>query len=165
MHRFTWKTFVLTPLLVAAPLVLACGGGETGGGMETGEGGGAQPGMESGAQSEVVEWTALNDSGVTGDVELSVEGSTLEVAVLANSLGGPGDYPSHIHSGTCAEPGGVVVALNPATAHEPGIGEAETEVDLSELEAGQSYLVMVHALQGQPVACAEIPQDLLASGS
>lgn len=164
MLRSTWKSVVLTPLLATAPLVLGCGGGEPGGGMEADDGAG-QPGMESGAQSEVVEWTALNGSGVTGDAELSVEGSTLQVAVLANSLGGPGDYPSHIHSGTCAEPGGVVVPLNPATAHEPGIGEAETEVDLGELEAGQSYLVMVHALQGQPVACADIPQDLLESGA
>ncbi len=48
-----------------------------------------------------------------------------------------------------------------ATAHEPGIGEAETRLELSELEGGQSYLVMVHALQGQPVACAEIPQYVL----
>ncbi|MDX1567557.1 MAG: hypothetical protein R3223_07140 [Longimicrobiales bacterium] len=160
MSRSSWKSLFVVPLLATVPVAVACGGGETGGGMESGEGAG-QPTMESGAQSEVVDWTALNESGVTGDVEFVREGGTLEVATLANSLGGPGDYGTEILTGTCASLGETVVTLNPSTAHEPGIGEGETEVDASQLQAGQSYVVIVRALQGEPVACAPVPAELL----
>lgn len=161
MRRSNWKPLLLTPLLATVPLLLACGGGETGGGMQTGEGAETQPGMESGAQSEVVDWTALNESGVTGDVQFVREGETLEVATLANSLGGPGDYGTEILTGTCDALGETVVTLNPSTAHEPGIGEGETEVDATQLQAGQAYVVIVRALQGEPVACAPVPAELL----
>ncbi|MFW5905119.1 MAG: hypothetical protein ACOCUZ_02770 [bacterium] len=154
------KSLLLTPLLATVPVVLACGGGETGGGMETGEGAG-QPAVESGAQSEVVDWTALNGSGVTGDVEFVREGGTLEIATMAESLGGPGDYATEILTGTCDALGETVVTLNASTAHEPGIGEGETEVDAGQLQAGQSYVVLVRALQGEPVACAPVPAEVL----
>lgn len=163
MRRFSWKSLFLAPLLATVPVVLACGGGEGGGGMESGEGAGSQPAMESGEQSEVVEWTALNESGVTGDVEFVREEGTLEVATLANSLGGPGDYATEILAGSCDALGEVVVTLNPSTAHEPGIGEGETEVDVSQLGAGQSYVVIVRSADGEPVACAAVPADMLGA--
>lgn len=131
--------------------------------MESGEGAGSQPAMESGEQSEVVEWTALNESGVTGDVEFVREEGTLEVATLANSMGGPGDYTTEILAGTCDALGEVVLTLNPSTAHEPGIGEGETEVDASQLDAGQSYVVVVRSAQEEPVACAPVPSELLGA--
>lgn len=131
--------------------------------MESGQGAGGQATMESGEQSEVVEWTALNESGVTGDVEFVLEGSTLEVATLANSMGGPGDYTTEILTGTCDALGEVVVTLNPSTAHEPGIGEGETEVDASQLEAGQSYVVIVRSADSVPVACAAVPSEMVGA--
>lgn len=163
MRRSSWRSLFLTPLLATVPLVLACGGGEGEGGMESGEGAASQPAMESGEQSEVVEWTDLNGSGVTGDVEFVREEGTLEVATLANSMGGPGDYTTEILAGTCDALGEVVVTLNPSTAHEPGIGEGETEVDVAQLEAGQSYVVIVRSAQEEPVACAAVPSELLGA--
>lgn len=147
-------------LLVTVPLALACGGDDE-------MGGDAMPGqqseMQASGQSETVAITEMDGSGVTGEVDFTREGETLEVGVLAYTLGGPGDYPSHIHQGTCNEPGGVVTPLDAAVAHEPGTGEAETEVDATQLEASGSYLVMIHSLQGAPVACAEIPESVLSA--
>lgn len=163
----TRKLFALS-LTMLLPLALACGGGETGGDFgDEGMEGGMEGGMEETDQpmqaggSETVSLTALGDSGVTGDVAFTRTDGTLTVDVVAENLGGPGDYPSHIHDGTCSEPGGVVVPLDNAVAHEPGVGEASTEVDANQLSAGMPYLVMVHGLQGAPVACAEVPESLV----
>jgi len=163
MRRSTWKSLFLTPLLATVPLVLACGGGDMEGGAQAGEGAASQPEMQSGERSEVVDWTALNESGVTGDVEFVREGGILEVATLANSMGGPGDYTTEILAGSCDALGEVVVTLNPSTAHEPGIGEGETEVDVTRLEAGESYVVIVRSADSEPVACAPVPTELLGT--
>ncbi len=160
MRGPSWKALANAALLVGVPFTLACAGdsGDSGQAGASGE----QPAVEAApTQSVSVEWTALNDSGVTGDAEFTLEDGTLEVAVLAYNMGGPGDYGSHIHEGTCAEIGSVVVPLNAAVAHEPGTGEAETTVDRSQLTSDGSYVVLVHTLTGEPAACAPVPASVL----
>lgn len=170
MHASRWKT--ARSLMVAAvlPLALACEpAGEQDAGMD-------QPGQteqtdgmeqqqqqtqqEPMGQSETVQLTAMGDASVSGDVQLSREGNDLSVEIMA-SMGGPGDYPAHIHEGTCDEPGGVAIPLDSPTAQEEGIAEGTTQVDATQLEAGNSYLVMIHQQQGAPAGCAEIPSSLL----
>lgn len=169
MRGSSWKFLKTLALLVAVPLALACQPGDEGQpGMEEEM---EQPGQEQQTQqqqepmgqTETVSFTAINDSGVTGDVQFTREANTLTVEVMAQ-MEGPGDYPSHIHEGTCDQPGGVAVPLNTAEAAEPGIAEATTEVDAMQLEAGSDYLVMIHGQQGAPQGCAEVPQSVLEGG-
>lgn len=165
MRGSSWKFLKTLALLVAVPLALACQPGDEGqpGTEEEME----QPGQQQTQQQqqqtgqmETVSFTAMGESNVTGDVQFTREANTLTVEVMAQ-MGGPGDYPSHIHDGTCDQPGGVAVPLNTAEAAEPGIAEATTEVDAMQLEAGSDYLVMVHGQQGAPQACAEVPESVL----
>lgn len=151
----TMKTGALA-LLVALPLAFACQPAEEGQqGME--EAGQEQGEMGPAASST---FTPMGGSNVSGDVQFTREGTTLTVEVMAQ-MGGPGDYPNHIHEGTCEEPGGVVVPLAAAEAAEPGIGEASSDVDVTQLEAGSSYVVIIHTQQGAPAACAEVPTSVL----
>lgn len=164
MHGSRWKT--MRTLMVAAvlPLALACEpAGQQDAGMDQTEDGmdeQTEQTQEPMGQSETVQLTAMGDSGASGDVEFTREGNTLSVEIMA-SMGGPGDYPAHIHEGTCDEPGGVAVPLDSPTAAEEGIAEGSTDVDAMQLDAGGSYLVMVHQQQGAPAACAEIPASVL----
>lgn len=153
----TKKTTSTLALMVALPLVLACQPGDQGQqGMEEGP---AEQEEATGATA-TSQLTALGDSRVSGDVQFTRSDGTLTVEVVAQ-MGSPGDYPSHIHEGTCQEPGGVAVPLNAGTAEEPGIAEASTDVDAAQLEAGGSYVVLVHTQQGAPAACAEVPPSVL----
>lgn len=166
MHGSSWKRLFTPALIAVLPLALgACEpagqNGEVGTDGEPMEQ--EQQEMQEMGQEETVSFEAMNESGVSGEADFTRQGNSLEVVVEAHDLGGPGDYPSHIHEGTCDEPGGVVTPLNSATAEEPGIGEASTEVDAGQLQAGSDYLVMVHATQGEPVACAEVPESIVSA--
>lgn len=167
MHGSRWK--IVRSLTVAAvlPLALACEpAGEQDAGMEQTDQTEQTDGMEQQTQqepmgqSETVEITPMGDASVSGDVALTREGNDLTVEIMA-SMGGPGDYPAHIHEGTCDEPGGVAVPLDSPTAAEEGIAEGTTQVDATQLDPGGSYLVMIHQQQGAPAGCAAIPSSLL----
>lgn len=152
------------------PALFACEepGQEAGdGGVEEGTAGSAQmsetpssPGPQ-GAQSAL---GALNDSGVEGEVEYSREDDMLTVSVRAVGLEA-GEHASHIHQGTCQEPGGVVVPLESPTVEESDTTSVESQVDGGQFAAGEPYLVMVHGTDGAPVSCTEIPQVILGEGT
>lgn len=62
----------------------------------------------------------------------------------------------HMHSGTCASPGGVVGSGYPELHSGPG-GTAEAAVTLAvAAPASGSYLVQVHGPTGAPISCGEL---------
>ncbi|MDX1568748.1 MAG: CHRD domain-containing protein [Longimicrobiales bacterium] len=143
------RTFLAVSALLVAGFLVGCGG----------EGAGGDGGDETITASS--EFLGLGGSGVTGQVDFTRDGGIITVEVLAENIRDTGDHPSHIHEGTCREPGGVVVPLTPATVSEPGIVEAESQVELSDLPTGTSYVVMIHSQQGAPIGCAELPGELV----
>ena len=121
------------------------------------------------AQSDeiVIPISELNGSGVSGDATLTDNGDgTTTIDVLVD--GAVGDHPIHLHSGTCAELGDVVVPLTDvgadgssvtivpvplATIQDPEIGPHSINIHLSAEEIG-TY-----------VACGDIPVlDAAATG-
>lgn len=160
--RTSWTALAVTLLL---PLAAACAG-ETGEeGQMMGEEGMAEEGQmaEEGMAEEAMtagEMTmlgAMNESGVTGSVDISHSGESVTVAVEAEGLPGAGEYASHIHMGTCDSPGGVVVPLNSVMGVEGGTGTATSTVGMDQITGGDSYLVMVHGSEGAPIGCADLP--------
>jgi hypothetical protein len=62
----------------------------------------------------------------------------------------------HMHSGTCASPGGVVGSGYPELHAGPG-GTAEAAITLAIAPpASGSYLVQVHGPTGAPISCGEL---------
>lgn len=97
-----------------------------------------------------------NDSGITGEVELSpTSDGTVEVEIeLDGSDGGP--HPAHIHRGSCAD-----LDPEPAFPLEDVVdGESDTtvEIDLADLTLDE-YAVNVHESPENAsvyVACADV---------
>ncbi len=158
--RTSWTALAVTLLL---PLAAACGG-EAGQEGEMAEEGMAEEGMveegmteEAMTAGEMAMMGAMNESGVSGNVNVSTSGESVTVAVEVEGLPGAGEYASHIHTGSCDSPGGVVVPLNSVMGVEGGTGTATTTVAMDQITGGDSYLVMVHGSEGAPVACADLP--------
>lgn len=99
---------------------------------------------------------ALNDSGVSGNVELTPEGSGTRVMV--SLTGAPaGAHKGHIHEGTCANLGAVVQPLDDIQAS----GSSTTTVNIpSATVMNGQHVIAYHTAggdPGQPIACAAIP--------
>ena len=99
---------------------------------------------------------ARNESGITGEARIQLQTDGLLVTVDLDGVEAGTEYASHIHSGTCEQPGGVVVPLESVPGAE---GSASTSVGVDQLPPGQSYLIMSHGAGGQPVACGDVPED------
>ena len=103
----------------------------------------ADPGYE-----DVAGAASITETAAGFDVEMTIDAG-LE----------PGQHQNHIHAGTCASRGDVVVPLTALEADADGATTATlTSVDqqLSDFTAGANYFA-VHAIDGTVVACGDIP--------
>lgn len=117
-----------------------------------------------------VNLTPQNGGNATGTATITDNGDgTMTVVVNETGLQ-PGVHLSHIHTGSCANQGGVKFPLNNITADASGNGTATTTVKapVSAL-AGGSYYVNVHQVgSGVPpsTSCGDInTSNIAASGS
>lgn len=104
---------------------------------------------------------AVGNSGVTGEATIHPgDGQQARVHVTLNASGQGGVHQGHIHQGTCAALGSVVVPLEPVTtAGGTGNATSNVAVDAMSVMDGQ-HVIGYHAAGGQPgapVACGEIP--------
>lgn len=117
---------------------------------------------ETPAAPTTAQFTPVNDSGVTGSVELQDQGDqTTVVSTLSGGEAGT-EYQGMIHSGTCDAPGEVVEQLSPITVSEDGSGESTSRVPVAPAQVmdGQ-HIVLYHGADQAPVTCAAIPAQTM----
>lgn len=163
-------------VLAALPLALtACGGGDDAAEEAAGDAavvtdsvatttGAPMPGdtSMSGTHSmgSAVTMNAVGTSGVTGQAQFMDQAGQTMVMVNLTAQGNS-THSGHIHSGTCASPGPVVVPLNDITlANGAGTSSTTVAVPMATVMNGQ-HIVAYHASSGEnpgpPVVCGEIP--------
>lgn len=121
--------------------------------MDTGMAGATMP-----AGGNTVQLMAVNQSDHTGEATLTTMGEQTQVMV---QLTGPTDrtHPGHIHTGTCDNPGPVVVPLEEiTTADGTGMATATVDVPIATVMNGQHIVQYHDPAGGQPIACGNIPQ-------
>lgn len=141
-------------LVMVLAFTLACTSGEDAGMQDTGAAGGAA----GGGESVRVQLAALGESGVSGTVTVTPQGSGAAFAI--HVMGTAGTYTAHVHQGTCAdttEPA-VVADLGTVTVSEGGMvdHEATASVAADSLLNGQHYVGLHRDATGPHVACAEL---------
>jgi Cu/Zn superoxide dismutase len=98
---------------------------------------------------------AQNDSGQSGTATLSADGDQTRVVIdLGNSPSGP--QPAHIHTGTCANLGGIAYNLD---FPRDGKSTSTVAAPLSALQSG-NFAINVHRSPQEAnvyVACGDIP--------
>ncbi len=102
-----------------------------------------------------------NNSGISGTAVLTASGDSTRVELTLKG-GRPGEsLMSHIHFGTCQQPGGVVVPLATVTFGADSSGSSRTTVATRELDAARrahsSLLIQTHMADGKPAACGDVP--------
>lgn len=122
-----------------------------------------QPTVEV-TEMEVAEVTVsldpVNESGVSGEAT-AVHGTDEVMVVLeVTGLPGAGEFAAHIHSGSCAEGGGVAAPLNPVVATADGLGTSTTALDADALDHEESHFFQVHSRDGPPIACGDVDANV-----
>ncbi len=142
------RTFALAAL---PTLILVSCGDDPG----SGSGGG---GMADEIEEIRVDFEAVGGSAAEGAFRLALEQENYSALVSIDTHRGPGDYPVHIHAGSCAEGGSVTVPLTSVEGGEGGEGQSRTTFAAADLPESGSYFVQLHDAQDRsPIACADLP--------
>lgn len=111
------------------------------------------------------EWGATVESRSGSDVRANVRAATApgQTAVSINLAGGQsgGTHPWHIHTGTCANSGGIVGAASAYPPLQPGSNGAASAIAhvAVQLVPGENYHVNVHRSPqalGEIVGCGDL---------
>jgi hypothetical protein len=113
------------------------------------------------AMGGAVTMNAVGSSGVTGEAQLIAQGQEYTMVTVNLTAPGSATHSGHIHTGTCASPGAVVVPLKDVTlGNGSGTSSTSIQVPMATVMNGQ-HIVAYHAGSGEnlgaPVVCGEIP--------
>jgi hypothetical protein len=98
----------------------------------------------------------MNESGVTGEAMAMHADDAVVVILELEGLPGEAQYAAHIHAGTCAQGGPVVVPLNPVAGLADGTGTSTTTLEADEVGTDTPHFIMIHGEGGTPIACGDM---------
>jgi hypothetical protein len=146
------------PLFAATLVVLAGCDGETGSDgtpMTEAEELTAQGGAEF-PPPRIVALQSMNESGVMGELWGYFETDLITLILELKDLPGEGSFATHIHEGRCADGGPILVPLNPVAGLPDGSGSSTTALDPPDLPSESPLFVLVHGVDGLPLACGDL---------
>lgn len=98
----------------------------------------------------------VGDSQVRGEAIRMEEEDQMVVVVEVAGLPQEGEYPIHIHAGSCAEGGPVDTPLNPVIGQPDGTGSSTTTLELADMDEADNLFINLHDPEGEPIACGDI---------
>lgn len=110
-------------------------------------------------ESESLDLSPIGESGVSGTAVITDEsGDVSTVEVELTGLEPNTQHAGHVHVGSCADQGAIVMALEPVTADSEGNGTAVTP-GVPDDQLTTDFYVQYHVSfdpPGAPIACADI---------
>ena len=67
------------------------------------------------------------------------------IELIITGLAADSSHVSHVHSGSCQQPGGIIFALNQVVADGTGAADTRTTIQAKYPPAGGHWYVVVHA--------------------
>jgi hypothetical protein len=114
--------------------------------------------FEDGTDPLPVTLESVNQSGVEGRATAIQTDDSLQLNLMVQGLPREGEYPAHIHRGSCETGGGVIVALNPVLVETDGMGRSTTMLAADRLPPDASHFVQVHGPSGV-LACGDVHES------
>jgi hypothetical protein len=109
--------------------------------------------------AQTLAFTALNNSGFTGNATLTDMGDHTRIALTLNSpanTDASADHNAAIHTGTCAAPGAKVKGLSDVEGNG-NASNSDVEMRLAELTDGQHIIVVNENPGDRAIVCVAIP--------
>jgi hypothetical protein len=114
------------------------------------------PPERSAQESPPVTLEPVNQSGVEGRATAIAKDDSVQFSLMVQGLPGAGEYPAHIHRGSCQSGGEVLLSLTPVQAESDGMGRSMTTLAASRLLDPGNHFVQVHGARGV-LACGDVP--------
>jgi hypothetical protein len=159
------RAFPLTLAFTASLVLFACGGEaaeETEAAADSAATAGepavvASPVAPLGDGTEPIPVTLepVNESGVEGRATQIAIADSVQLSLMVQGLPKDGEYPAHVHRGTCVSGGEVVLSLNPVKAEGDGLGRSLTTFAANRLSRDEPHFVQVHGANGV-LACGDV---------
>jgi hypothetical protein len=128
--------------------------------------GGSSSTASSSSPTPSISFTMMTEhaSGVTGTGKVSKGKGTFLVRITLSGLDPNSSHVSHIHSGSCAAPGGILYALSEVVADSSGKATATTILSHLYVVPSGGWYVNVHKgpdltqpAYGPNIACGDLP--------
>ena len=84
-------------------------------------------------------------TSAVGTITLTHQQKPFMLEVKIHGLAADSQHVSHIHGGSCQQPGGIIFGLNLVVADATGIADTRTQVNASYPPASGHWYVVVHA--------------------
>jgi len=105
--------------------------------------------------------TAENNSGMSGNITLTRRGDSTAIDLTLNGGRAGTTYASHLHAGTCDNPGAMLIPLTSVKMGPGKTGSSTTMVLASALDSARAktgtLLAQSHLANGKPAVCGQIP--------
>ena len=133
--------------------VVACGGGTT-----------SSTSSPSPTPSIKFTMIAQNNSGVAGTGEVIKASGSFTVTIKLTGMPANSSHISHVHTGSCAKPGGIAYALSQVIADSSGAATVTSTVPVEFLIPAGGWYVNVHhgpdftaPANGPSISCGDLP--------
>jgi len=84
-------------------------------------------------------------TSASGKIMVSTTPTSTTVELIITGLASDSSHVSHIHSGSCQQPGGILYALNQVVADGTGAADTRTTLQVKYPPASGHWYVVVHA--------------------
>jgi hypothetical protein len=102
---------------------------------------GGKPESESGLQFAL---GGIHTSA-SGKILVTTTPTSTTIELIVTGLGSDTSHVSHVHSGSCQQPGGILYALNQVVADGTGAADTRTTIQAKYPPASGHWYVVVHA--------------------
>jgi hypothetical protein len=84
-------------------------------------------------------------TSATGKIMVATTPTSTTIELVISGLASDSSHVSHIHSGSCQQPGGILFALNQVVADGTGAADTRTTLQVKYPPASGHWYVVVHA--------------------
>ncbi len=84
-------------------------------------------------------------TSASGKILVTTTPASTTIELIITGLGSDTSHVSHIHSGSCQQPGGILYALNQVVADGTGAADTHTTIQAKYPPASGHWYVVVHA--------------------
>ena len=84
-------------------------------------------------------------TSASGKIMVTATSTSTTIALVITGLASDSSHISHVHSGSCQQPGGILYALNQVVADGTGAADTRTTIQARYPPASGHWYVVVHA--------------------